>query len=261
MAQLDRAKDRAFSYIAELRETAAIRQFFSEIIIGRNGELMATFHYDAEVRGRLREAAKLKATTTAALYRGLFLQANAIFEAYIRDLSSIVAEKKASMVKKYSDLPEKFRSQHIYLSSRILQEEKKGTLAGQKFDFTLLIGALGQCFSNSHPFSIMPEVFTLTMGNATPDRIEQLFETMGLPEPFNPGVGQSAAVKSVLKEKRQKIAGELARKKLNELIGVRNNLAHGDLSSSVEKSDLDETIDFFEAMIEALGEIARPHIN
>jgi hypothetical protein len=258
MTQLDNAKKRAFSYLAELRHTAAVRQFFSEIIIGRNGELMGAFGYDAAVKARLAQAAKLKATSPAALYRGLFIQANSIFEAYVRDLSSIVAENQASKVAKYSELPENFRLQHIHLSSQILQHMKTGTVAGQKFNFGLLTKALGQCFSNSDEFSIMPEVFTLMMGNPTPDRLETLFEKLGIPEPFNPGVGRSHAIKKVFGELRQASAAKLAKEKLSELVSLRNTLVHGDLSTAVEQSDLDEAVDFFEAMIESFDELARP---
>lgn len=260
MAQLDSAKERAFSYIAELRETAAVRQFFSEIIIGRNGELVSAFRHDAAVRARLSEAARLKATPSAALYRGLFVQANSIFEAYVRDLSSIAAEHIASKVTKYSDLPEKFRLQHIHLSGQILQQMKTGTLAGQKFDFGRLTNALGQCFSDADKFSIMPEVFTLMMGNVTPDRLEKLFEKIGLPEPFNPGVGRSVAIKKAIGETRHTSAARLAKVKLHDVVGVRNTLVHGGLSATVDQSDLDEAIDFLEAMIEALDELARPCI-
>ena len=258
MAPLDRAKDRAFSYIAELRETAAVRQFFIEIIIGRNGQLIGALGYDQNVKALLLEAVRLKTTPPAALYRGLFIQANSIFEAYVRDLSSIVAEHTASKVTKYSELPEQFRNQHIHLSGQILQQMKTGTLAGQKFDFARLTSALGQCFSDTDPFSILPEVFTATMGNATADRLENLFEKIGLAEPFNPGVGQSGKIKKVLNETRQASAAKLAKEKLNEIVGVRNTLVHGDLSTAVEQSDLEEAFSFFEAMIEALDELARP---
>lgn len=258
MAQLDGAKKRALSYVAELRETVEVRQFFYEIIIRRNGELMHAFRYDAALKVRLAEAAKLKATPPAALYRGLFVQANSIFEAYVRDLSSLVAEKIASKVSKYSDLPDNFRLQHIHLSGQILQHMKTGTLAGQRFDFNRLTNALGQCFSDSSTFSIMPEVFTLMMGNATPDRLENLFEKIGLPEPFNPGVGKNDAIKRVLGESRQASAAKLAREKLHEVIGVRNTIVHGDLSVAVEQSDLDSAIEFLVAMIDALDELARP---
>lgn len=260
MAQLDRAKDRAFSYITELRETAAVRQFFTEIIIGRNGQLIGALKYDPDARELLLAAARLKTTPPAALYRGLFIQANSIFEAYVRDLSSIVVEHTASKVTKYSDLPVKFRNQHIHLSGQVLQQMKTGTLSGQKFDFARLTSALGQCFSDSDPFSIMPEVFTITMGNATADRLESLFEKIGLADPFNPGVGQSGKIKKVLNETRKVSAAKLAKDKLNEIVGVRNTLVHGDLSTTVEQSDLDEAINFLEAMIEALDELARPHL-
>ena len=261
MARLDSARDLAFSYVAELRETAAVRQFFTEIVISRNGELMGAFKYDQEAQASLRKAARLKATPPAALYRGLFVQANSIFEAYVRDLSSIVAENTASQVTKYSELPEDFRRQHIHLSSKVLQHMKTGTLVGQKFDFGRLTNTLGQCFSDSVPFSIMPEVFTLMMGNATPDRLESLFKKIGLPDPFNPGIGQSGAIKKVFNEPRHASAAKLAKEKLHEVVGVRNTLVHGDLSAAVEQSDLEEAFDFLEAMIEALDELARPFVK
>ncbi len=261
MTQLDSAKDRAFTYLAELRQTAAVREFFSEIIIGRNGELMGAFNYDVVVKERLTQAVKLKTTSSAALYRGLFIQANSIFEAYVRDLSSIVAENKVSKVTKYSELPENFRHQHIYFSSQILQHIRTGTVSGQKFNFNRLTKALGQCFSDSDEFSIIPEVFTFMMGNATPDRLEALFEKLGLPEPFNPGVGRSAAIRKVLGELRQAVAAKLAKEKLHEFVGRRNTLVHGDLSASVEQSDLDEAIEFFQALIQSFDELARPVVD
>mgnify|MGYP001604867442 CR=1 FL=1 len=257
MVRLDSAKDRALSYFAELRETAAIRQFFAEIIIGRNGELVQSLGYDPAAKARLREAVKLKATPPTALYRGLYVQASSIFEAYVRDLSSIAAESKTSKFSKYSELPEPFRHHHIYLSGQILQQMKTGTLHGQKFNFEQLIRSLGQCFSDADDFSIMSEIFTSMMGNATPDRLEKLFVKIGLPHPFDPGVGQNSAVKRVFGETRQASAAKLAREKLDEIVGIRNTLVHGDLSITVQQSDLDLAMDYFEAMIEALDSIVK----
>jgi hypothetical protein len=258
MAQLDRAKDRALLYIAELRETIAVREFFTDIIIKRNGVLMGALQYDTKGKALLVKAVGLKTTSPAALYRGLFIQANSIFEAYVRDLASIVVGHTASKVSKYSELPQKFRNEHISLSGQVLQHMKTGTLAGQKFDFDGLTSALGQCFSDINPFSIMPEVFTITMGNVTPDRLEKLFEKIGLAEPFSPGVGRSAKIKNVFNESRQSTAANLARVKLHSIVVVRNTLVHGDLSTAVEQSDLEKAIDFVEAMIEALDELASP---
>jgi len=62
----------------------------------------------------------------------------------------------------------------------------------------------------------------------------------------------------VLGEQRQASAAKLAKEKLHEIIGVRNTLVHGDLSITVEQSDLDEAINFLEAMVGALDELARP---
>lgn len=261
MARLDSAKARALSYLAELRETSEVRQFFSEIVIGRNGELMGAFKYDAAVKARLVEAVKLKATPSTALYRGLFVQANSAFEAYVRDLSSIAADHVIKRVEKYSELPESFRLQHIYSSSQVLQHMKAGTISGQKFDFSGLTKALGQCFSDSTEFSIMPEVFTVMIGNITPDRLEALFDKIGLPEPFNPGVGRNGSIRKVLGETRHGSAAKLAKERLHEVIGLRNTLVHGDLSVAIEQSDFDGTIEFLEAMIDALDEIVKPIIS
>ena len=260
MAKLDRAKERALAYIAELRQTSEVRQYFMDIVIGLNGPLMGYFSHDPQVKKRLIAATKLKGTPAAALHRGLFVQANSVFEAYVRDVSTIVAENRAANVNKYSDLPDSFRGQHIHYSGLILQHMKTGTLAGQKFNFESLTAALGQCFTDASPFSIMPEVFTLLMGNVTSERLESLFEKIDLPEPFNVGVGGCSSIKRVFGERRNVVAAKLARDKLDDIVGKRNTLVHGDLSATVEQSDLDEAIDFLEAMIEALYEVARPTI-
>jgi len=258
MAKLDRAKARALAYIEELRQTSEVRQYFTDIVIGLNGPLVGYFSHDSEVKKRLIAATKLKATPAAALHRGLFVQANSVFEAYVRDLSTIVIENRAANVDKYSDLPDTFRGQHIHYSGLILQHMKTGTLAGQKFDFESLTAALGQCFTDASPFSIMPEVFTLLMGNVTSERLESLFGKIDLPDPFNVGVGGCSSIKQVFAERRNVVASRLARETLDNIVSKRNTIVHGDLSTTVEQSDLDEAIDFLEAMIKAIDELARP---
>ena len=79
--QIDGAKDRAYLYLTELQQAVDVRQLFIDIVIGRLGELRGCFQYDKVVLSRLDDALRLKGTSASALYRGLFIQANSIFEA------------------------------------------------------------------------------------------------------------------------------------------------------------------------------------
>lgn len=255
MTEFDAAKARAFNYLKELRETAEIRQIFNDILVGRNGELLGLFAYDREIKDRIRGAANLKTTSTTVMYKGLFIQSHSVFESYVRDLSRIVLRKRSEAAANYFELPEDLRLNHIHYSAGVLRQIKSGTVSGQRFDFDGLIRALGNCFSGSEIFSIVPEVFTLMMGNASPDRLENLFRELGLEDPFNPGIGRNAHIKKVLNESRQAPAARLAKKELKRLLDLRNTLVHGDFSASVEKSDFDDAVNFFEAVIEGLHEI------
>ena len=254
--EIEAAKKRAYLYLTELQQTADIRQFFTEIIIGRCGELKQHFQYDQAVILRLRDAEKLKSTSPSALYRGLFIQANSIFETYVRELSSIVADNIASGANRYSQLPENFRHQHIASSARILREINTGNLTHHKVNFDKLISTLGKCFSDAEDFSLAPEVFTLIIGNITPERLDELFKKLNLQKPFEPGVGRSNTIQKVLKESRHLQAAKLAKIKLEEIVRHRNVLVHGDSNLAIDKSDLNETFDFLKAMIDALGDLA-----
>jgi hypothetical protein len=253
--KIDGARDRAYRYLEELQQTADVRDFFNDIIIKRHGELRQQFHHDTAALSRLSDAIKLKSTSPNALYRGLFIQANSIFEIFVREFSSIVADNIASQASKYSQLPETFRHQHIALSGKILREINTGDLTLHRVNFKNLTSALGKCFSDAEDFSLASEVFTLKIGNITPERLKDLFEQLALPHPFKPGVGNNGAIQKVLAEKSKQTAANLAEKKLKEIVKKRNLLVHGDSDLAIERSDLNETFDFLKALISALGDL------
>lgn len=253
--KIDGARDRAYRYLEELQQTADVRDFFNDIIIKRFGELRQHFRLDTAALARLSDAIKLKSTSPNALYRGLFIQANSIFEIFVREFSSIVADNIASQASRYSQLPEAFRHQHIALSGKILREINTGDLTLHRVNFNNLTSALGKCFSDAENFSLASEVFTLKIGNITPERLKDLFEQLALPHPFRPGVGNNGAIQKVLGEKSKQTAANLAEKKLKEIVRKRNLLVHGDSDLAVERSDLNETFDFLKALISALGDL------
>jgi hypothetical protein len=261
MTKLEDGKAHAESYLAELRDTAEIRSLFSEILVGRNGQLKGAFTDEPFMKDRLDVAVNLKTTDPGALYRGLLVQAVTAFEHSVRLLITAAVEIKASKTKKYSALPEKLRNQHAYHAGQVLTHMKEGHLYGQSFPFDLLLKNLGDCFSDKDSYSLMPEVFTLLMGNATSTRLENLFEKLDLPPPFDPGVGDTSAIKRDRKEARKAEAAKLAKSQLDQLIKRRNTIVHGDLTVTVEPSDFTEAIDFFEAMIEALYEVVSKHLK
>lgn len=261
MTKLEDGKSYAEGYLAELRETAEIRNLFTDILVNRNGQLKGLFSQEPMMKRRLDEAARLKATEPGALYRGLFVQGVTTFENSVRQLVTAAVEITASKSAKYSYLPEKLRNHHAYHAGQVLSHMKEGHLFGQPFRFDLLVKNLGDCFTDQESYSMMPEVFTLLMGNATPGRLESLFEKLDLPEPFGPGVGETSSIQKNRNATRKTEAAKLARDELDRLIKMRNTIVHGDLTLTVQLSDFHEAIDFFEAMIDGLYEVVSNHLE
>ncbi len=163
MTSLDTPKTLASTYLSELRDTAEIRGIFSDILIGRNGELRGFLSYDRNVVDRLNDAARLKTTGPAALYRGLIVQSVSVFENFVKELASATIALNVNRAGRYSSLSDKFRNQHAYHAGQVLTHVNKGVLPGQKFGFSILMKNLGDCFSDQDSFDVMPEVFTLLM--------------------------------------------------------------------------------------------------
>lgn len=251
MKSLDRAKLTAEGYYEEIVSTARIRMVYNDLIVGQSAKLFGAFDGDKFTKSKLQEALKYKQTDAGGLYKALIVQANGVFEQYIKDFTAAITNEIVKNSDKYSNLHEDFKKNYIASSARVLGFIKKDTINGQTYDFDGLLKSLGKCFSDFQPYKINSEVFTMLMGNCTADRLENIFEILGMDKPFSHKIGDNPKLKTALKETRRTRVADMARTELNRQIDVRNRIVHGSLSTSVSLSDLNESVEFFKALIKA----------
>lgn len=260
MATLDSAKSLADAYFDELRATAEIRQAYHDIIVLNAPTLYGAFGHDAKLKGRLTDVLKLKTTDQSALLRGLFVQAIGVFDEFVRSLISAVLDKRTNDSGKYSDLNESLRNGFISQSGRVLSHYGSGTVNGVRYDFSKLTSSLAVCLSDSAGYFLEPRVFTILMGNSTPDRLKKLFATVGLPEPFSPDLGECGELKKAMGETRKAQVAQMAEERLAALIALRNDIAHGYLTTSISADEFREHIKVLCALTSALKELCEKNI-
>ncbi len=252
MRAIDRAKVTADNYLAEIENTAQIREAYRDFLVPNAQALFGFYEQDKGTKSRLAAALKLKNTDESTLYRSLVVQVNGVFEQYIRSLVAAVVRTRVESEERYSNFDEHFRNQHAIHAAKVLGHIGSGSVNGQSFNFPNLLDSLGKCFLDRSDFSVNPSVFTILLGNCRPDRIKKIFEILDLPDPFSEQIGVSKALKACLNEPRKAKVGILAEETLGDQLNLRNNIVHGDLSLSVSKLEFEQTLAFYSALIEAL---------
>src|SRR5690606_1568036 len=102
-----------------------------------------------------------------------------------------------------------------------------GAINGAKYDFDSLQKNLGTCFTDSSPLQLNVGIFTVFIGNCTPERLERLFEEIGLSPPFSDSLGRNALVKKWSGNKGANEAAKSVRKELEIQLERRNEIVHG----------------------------------
>ncbi|MGE8142103.1 hypothetical protein ACQKOE_09030, partial [Novosphingobium sp. NPDC080210] len=141
-------------------------------------------------------------------------------------------------------------------AGRALSRIFEGSINGINYDFSALQAEMGSCFSGNSAFTINGEVFTLLMGNCTPDRLEKLFDQVGLPNPFGNAVGQNKIVQNWCGERKAGRAANRAKDELERQIATRNDLVHGFASKDVVLHDVERAALFFGCLVEAYTDLA-----
>jgi len=191
METLDTAKSIADVYFEELQATAEIRQAYNDIIVTNARTLFSAFSHDKTLNRRLTEALKLKTTDQSALLRGLFVQSIGVFDEFVRSLIKSVVDIKAHEAGKYSNLEEPLRNGFMSNAGRVLSHYGSGNINGVKYDYSKLNSSLLSCLADEDGFHLEPRVFTVLMGNSTPDRLRKVFQIVGLPDPFGAEIGEN----------------------------------------------------------------------
>lgn len=259
MVKLDNAKSIADAYFDELRATVEIREAYHDIIVLNAQAIYGAFEHDAKLKARLQSALKVKTTDKSALLRGLFVQGVGIFEEFVRLLVTEVLEEKVRFFRRYSELDEVLRNGFLIHSGRVLTHYGSGGVNGVRYDFSKLTTSLASCLSDEEGYFLEARVFTVLMGNSTPERLTKLFQTIGLPEPFSTELGECAELKRAMGVTAKAQAAKLAERKLSDLVSLRNDIAHGVLAGAMSVDEFRENIDVLSALTSALKKLCEAH--
>lgn len=261
MADLGSAKKTAALYLDEVEATLSIRKAFNEIIVARQALLFPAFQHDDEGKRLLREALKTGNVDESALNRGLVIQANSVFELFIRYLITAVTDHISRSTESFSNTEKKFQNQFLAHAGRIMNYMPAGNVSGQTFDFSALLDSVRMCISNETPYYIYSSAFSVLMGNCTPEKLEKLFGNLGLTEPFTDSLGRNTVLQRVLNERRHRRVATLARETLAKQIDLRNDIVHGQLARAVSSTDVEESVQFFRGLVVALSDKVEHELN
>jgi hypothetical protein len=245
----------ARTQIEDMQATARIWRCYSDLLVSRSAILYPAFSNEPE-RSLYRNALKDSRTDSSALYRGLIIQLNSVLEGYIRGLVGVFVDEKCSAAENYEDLDENLKLEHIVYSAKVLAYLKIGTVNGIRHDFQQTQKNLADCLVGSKGYKLNKEVFTLLMGNCTPDRVETLFENLGIGSPFDDALGENKLLQKWAGDNKKRRVATAARDELSRQIGVRNEIVHGNVSKSLSQTDFDTASDFFFALIDGLDDVA-----
>lgn len=245
--------DKTEDFFSELESTAAIRVAFMEIVVANSTSLFTAFGHDKVAKSKLQDVLKLKTVDTNALYRGLFIQSVAIFEDFVRKMVNYVIQIHKMKEKQYSKLSDSLQNYFISSSGSVLSHYGSGTVNGVKYDFEHLTKSLVTCLSDSEDYYIEPRVFTISMGNCTSSRVENLFSKICLDDDIFLSISSYPELKRTVMEKRKSAASILIKDKLDTIIHTRNDIAHGELTRSISKDDFEDTTLFLRGLIKAFA--------
>jgi hypothetical protein len=197
MDSLQLARSGAEAELKEIRDNIAIIKAFKSLFVARSAELFARNDMNGGLKRDLDVVLRLASTDLNPSFSGLFVQVHGVFERYINGLTRACVEKIAAGKGRYSELTEEFARSHTAHAGRVLGHISDGNVNGVSFDFSRLISNLAICFADQHPPVLTPGVFTVSMGNCTPEGLKNLFAIMKLTDPFGDSLGSHEKIKAL----------------------------------------------------------------
>jgi len=240
-------------YFSELESTASIRSAFHDIVVTNSQVLFTAFSHDKMMLGRLKDSLRLRFVDQNSLYKGLFIQAVSVFESFIRSTVTYVIDNHVTKEPQYSKLELALRNYYISNSGKALSYFGSGSINGVKYDFDKLTESLASCFNDSENYHIESRVFTISMGNCTSSRLESLFSKLLVSDDIFSKISNDVHLRKVLNETRRNNIKALIKDRLDNIIDVRNDIAHGEITRSVSKDEFEDCLQFLRGLIKALA--------
>lgn len=146
------------------------------------------------------------------------------FEAMARTLFEDLCQRLVSRATKFSKLPKKMRENLPIFTAKVIAEPRKyGHAEGGVRSFVTTLA------SNLEPEAIVTKVnhecLSITESNMRADILSELFSRIGA-EKIWARISEQASMKIYFEQSDSSAVESLAKKKLNELMDLRNKIAH-----------------------------------
>ncbi|MGE3832481.1 MAG: MAE_28990/MAE_18760 family HEPN-like nuclease [Parvibaculaceae bacterium] len=220
-------------------------------------ELFAFGAIPEYLKNDFNRALNIKSAPETVAYRGLILQLYGAFERFVTEITEATLNAIQAKAKRYSELPEGLRNSHTVGSARLLTKLHDRTINGVPFDFASLQLNMAACFGDDENYRLGADAFTALLGVCTSERVDSVFEAMGIGKAFDDQLGKHPSVKSWAKGAGAREAFKLARDSLNELVRLRNQIAHNLADPEVLDAEVEAAADLLSALGKALIAKAR----
>jgi RiboL-PSP-HEPN len=237
---LQLARSGAEAELKEIADNVGVIRAFKSLFVARSADLFSRTTMDGALKRELEATLKLSSTDLNPSLAGLFVQIHGVFERYVSGLTRACVERIAVGKSCYSELPTPFSKSHTAHAGRALGYISEGHINGISFDFSALVSNLSVCFADTKPPLLSPSVFTVTMGNCTPDRIKALFGILDLTDPFDDRLGSHVKIKALEGYRGgARALSKQAKDDWKDAIIKRNRIVHDATSvPTVNESDL-----------------------
>ena len=234
--------------IDEVLGNLRVRQSHS-FFVRHQAELFALDRSPAYLKTDLMRAVNIQGAPETVAYRGLVLQLYGAFERFVTEIAEATLNAVQAKASRYSELHEGLRNAHTVGSARLLSKLHDRNINGVPFNFANLQLNMAACFSDDEKYRLGADAFTALLGVCTSERIDSVFEAMRIGKAFDDDLGKDPSIKSWAKNAGAREAFKLARDNLNELVRLRNQIAHGLADPNVLDTEVEEAA----ALLSALG--------
>jgi hypothetical protein len=176
------------------------------------------------------------------------------FESFVRTIFEDLCDRIVSKCQSYDYLPRRMRDNLIIMTAEVMQNPRKyghGELGIKSFIKTLAIN-----LDEGNPLTeINSKCLSITTENMKADSMDELFNRIGAKDIWGK-IGQQARVQRFFESSDNIFVTKEAKSLLNEIMNIRNNIAHPSGSISWPDSDgVKKFINFFEVIANAISEI------
>lgn len=169
-------------------------------------------------------------------YKSLVISLYGIVESYAEKFITKYLEELSILIKEYSNLKKTIQNKNVYNTANLaLKVIEQKLIKYNHLKEEDLISNLHSCIINSPTYLINYDAFTMLTGNMTHLRMSDLFKQVGI------DLNEKFANYTDFN-----LSSENQFKKLDELVEMRNEVAHGSVSSFLDPSQIEEYVDFIE---------------